>query len=147
MLVRALVADRPGQVAGVRKLIARNTIFISRTVLLEAEWVLRSRYRKTPAQLLAFFNTLLETDNTVVEDAEAVSHSLNWYGQGADFADALHLAACNSAVMHTVDRIFCRAAGAAGIRPDVKVWEVRKSPRTQRCCRRAFSPECACRGG
>jgi predicted nucleic-acid-binding protein len=123
LLVRALVADHAEQVAVVRQLIARDTIFISRTVLLETEWVLRSIYRKTRNELHAFFTALLETDNTVIEDAEAISHALDWYAQGADFADALHLAACGSAMMHTFDRGFCKAARDAGTAPEVRVWE------------------------
>lgn len=69
ILVRALVADDENQVAVVRQLIARDTIFLSRTVLLESEWVLRSRYGKTRSELNAFFTALLETDDTLVEDA------------------------------------------------------------------------------
>ena len=123
LLVRALVADNDDQVAVVRQLVARDTIFISRTVLLESEWVLRSRYKKARSELNAFFTALLETDDTFVEDAEAVSHALEWYAQGADFADALHLAVCGSAVLHTFDRNFCKAARDAGIAPEVQVWD------------------------
>ena len=124
MLVRALVADHPDQVAVVRQLIAGDTVFVPRTVLLETEWVLRARYKRTPAELLPFFRALLETDDTVVETAEEVSNAIDWYAQGADFADALHLAACGNAVMHTFDRNFCAAARAAGIAPEVRIWEV-----------------------
>jgi len=124
LLVRALVADHDDQVAVVRQLIASDTIFLSRTVLLETEWVLRTRYRIPRTGLSAFFAALLETDNTLIEDADAVSHALDWYAQGADFADALHLAACGSAVMHTFDRDFCKAARDAGIAPEVRVLEV-----------------------
>jgi predicted nucleic acid-binding protein len=60
LLVRALVADNPDQVAVVRQLITADTIFIPRTVLLETEWVLRSRYKKTRAELNEFFTALLE---------------------------------------------------------------------------------------
>lgn len=121
LLVRALVDDHPEQVAVVRQLIASDSIFISRTILLETEWVLRARYKKTRDQLSAFFSALLGVDNTVVEDAEAVSHALEWYAQGADFADALHLAACGKAVMHTFDRDFCKSARDAGITPEMRV--------------------------
>lgn len=124
MLVRALVADHPDQVAVVRQLMESDQVFISRTVLLETEWVLRARYRKTPAELLAFFQALLQTDDAVIEGAEEVRNALDWYGHGADFADALHLAACGSAVMHTFDRNFCTAARHAGIAPEVRVWEI-----------------------
>lgn len=37
MLVRAVVADDPAQVEIVRRLMAKNAVFISRTVLLETE--------------------------------------------------------------------------------------------------------------
>ncbi len=121
LLVRALVADHAEQVAIVRQLIARDIVFISRTVLLETEWVLSSIYKKNRTELHEFFTALLETDNTVVEDAEALSHAMDWYAQGADFADALHLAACGGALMHTFDRDFCRDARAAGIAPAVRV--------------------------
>jgi predicted nucleic-acid-binding protein len=123
LLVRALVMDNPEQVAIARRLMAQDTVFISRTVLLETECVLRSRYNRSRSELLAFFRALLETENTVVETAEAIGHAVDWYAQGADFADALHLAACSSAVMHTFDRDFCKVAREAGIAPEVQVWE------------------------
>jgi predicted nucleic-acid-binding protein len=124
LLVRALVADNPEQVAVVRRLISGDTVFISRTVLLETEWVLRARYKKTRAELHQFFTALLETDNTVIETPEVIGNAIDWYAQGADFADALHLAACGTAVMHTFDQEFCKAAREAGIAPEVQVWEV-----------------------
>lgn len=64
------------------------------------------------------------TDNTVVETAEIVGNALDWYEQGADFADALHLAAAGTAVMHTFDREFCKAAREVGVAPEVRVWVV-----------------------
>lgn len=122
MLVRAVVADHPAQVGVVRRLMAGNTVFISRTVLLETEWVLRSRYKKNRAELLAFFTALLEAENAELEAAPAVSLALDWYAQGADFADALHLAVCGTSVMHTFDRDFCLAARESDTAPEVQVW-------------------------
>ena len=124
MLIRALVADDPAQVEVVQRLMATNTVFISRTVLLETEWVLRSRYKKTRVQLQAFLTALIDTDNLIVEAADAVSHAIEWYIQGADFADAMHLSACDSAVMHTFDRDFCKDARQVGVAPEVNVWAV-----------------------
>ena len=124
ILVWVAVADHPAQFDVVRRLIVGETVFISRTVLLETEWVLRARYQKSRTELLAFFRALLETDNTEIEAAAAVGDALEWYAQGADFADALHLAACGKAVLHTFDRDFCKGARAAGIAPEVRVWEV-----------------------
>jgi predicted nucleic-acid-binding protein len=123
LLVRALVMDNPEHVAIARRLMTEDTVFLSRTVLLETEWVLRSRYNKSRSELLAFFRALLETESTVIETAEAIGHAVDWYAQGADFADALHLAASGSAVMHTFDRDFCKAAREAGIAPAIQVWD------------------------
>jgi predicted nucleic-acid-binding protein len=124
MLVRALVQDNLAQVDVVRQLMAANTVFISLTVLFETEWVLRARYKKTKDQLQKFFVALLESENAVIEGADTVGHALEWYAQGADFADALNLSACDTAVMHTFDREFCKAARSVGATPEVRVWEV-----------------------
>jgi predicted nucleic-acid-binding protein len=121
LLVRAVVADDPMQVAIVRELITRDAIFISRTVLMETEWILRSVYKKSPAEILGFFRALLEVDNTEVENAIEIGYTLDWYELGADFADALHLAVCGTAVMHTFDKGFCKTTREAGLTPSVVV--------------------------
>ena len=121
LLVRAAANDSPAQVAVVRQLLALNAVFIPRTVLLETEWVLRASYRKTRAQISQFFIELLETENTVIENHEAVASALDWYLLGADFADALHLAICGSAILHTFDQKFCKAAREQGLTPEVRI--------------------------
>ena len=124
LLIRVAVADDTEQVAVARRLIAQNTIFISRTVLLESEWVLRSVYKKTPTDIHRSFQALLGLDNTELENAEAISHALDWYAHGADFADALHLAVCGDATLHTFDKNFCKAACEAGIAPQVTILSI-----------------------
>jgi len=121
LLVRAVVADEPAQVAIVRDLVMQDTVFISRTVLLETEWVLRAVYKKSRTDILEFFRALLEIDSTEIEDSSTVGLALDWYALGADFADAMHLAVCGSAVMHTFDKGFCKAAREAGIAPPIRV--------------------------
>jgi predicted nucleic-acid-binding protein len=101
-----------------------NTVFLSRTVLLETEWVLRVHYRKDRSELAAFFGNLLDTDNTIIEDSHHVSKALEWYRLGADFADALHLAVCGTVMMHTFDRGFCKAARLANKTPEIRILEV-----------------------
>lgn len=121
LLVRVVVADDPVQVAIVQRLIVQDSVFISRTVLLETEWVLRSVYVKSRAEILAFFRALLEVDNTEIENSVEVGYALDWYELGADFADALHLAVCGSAVLHTFDKGFCKMASEAGLTPPIVV--------------------------
>jgi predicted nucleic-acid-binding protein len=121
LLVRAVVADEPTQVAIVRDLVMQDIVFISRTVLLETEWVLRAVYKKSRTDTLEFFRALLAVDNTEIEDSSAVGLALDWYALGADFADAMHLAVCGSAMMHTFDKDFCKSAKEAGITPQIRV--------------------------
>ncbi len=45
---------------------------------------------------------------------------------GADFADAMHLAACQDTVLHTFDRNFCKTANKAGITPKVCILKTDK---------------------
>lgn len=121
LLVRAVVADDQAQVIVVKQLIMQDSIFISRTVLMETEWVLRSVYKKSRDEIHEFFRALLEVDNTEIESSVEVGYALDWYELGADFADALHLAVCGSAVMHSFDKGFCKTAREAGLTPPIVV--------------------------
>lgn len=121
ILVRFLADDDPAQSDLAESLMAEHTVFLPLTVLLETEWVLRSRYRKTREELLAFFQLLPEIENVVLEDAERFAKAIQWYAAGADFADAMHLAACKQAVLHTFDRNFCKKARKSGTTPEVRI--------------------------
>lgn len=110
ILVRFLSDDDQAQADLAVALMRDNTVFLPRTVLLETEWVLRSRYRKKRDELLNFFRLLLEIENVMLEDTVQFEKAITWYSLGADFADAMHLAACEQAVLHTFDRDFCKQA-------------------------------------
>ncbi|MCB1921245.1 MAG: type II toxin-antitoxin system VapC family toxin [Candidatus Competibacteraceae bacterium] len=121
LLVRLLVDDAPAQADVAEALLASHTVFIPKTVLMETEWVLRKSYRKTREQINQFFVELLDTENAVIEDHETVASALQWYRLGADFADALHLAACGKTTLYTFDQQFCKAARALGIAPEIRL--------------------------
>lgn len=92
VVVRFLVNDDAQQARRARALIENNEVFISSTVLLEAEWVLRSAYSFEAGAILGFFRALLGLPNVTVDQSMAVADALAAYEQGLDFADALHLA-------------------------------------------------------
>lgn len=123
LLVRFVVDDNKAQADVAERLLQANTVFISRTVLLETEWVLRSRYQQQASELVTFFDTLIDVENVVLENHEQVVRALEWYRLGADFGDALHLAACGNAIFHTFDRRFCKAARQAGLTPEIRLLE------------------------
>jgi predicted nucleic-acid-binding protein len=120
VLVRFLADDDPAQADMAEALMRDNTVFLTHTVLLETEWVLRSRYGKRRDELLSFFRLLSQIDNVVLEDSERFERAIAWYESGADFADAMHLASSGNAVMHTFDQNFCKVAMQSGETPRVQ---------------------------
>jgi len=111
VLVRFLVRDDAGQAARAAELIRSSEIWISETVLLETEWVLRSLYDFTPPRLAGALRALAGLGTVFLEDAGAVAKALNWFEQGLDFADALHLASAGNAKQFaTFDRKIARQA-------------------------------------
>lgn len=114
-LARLLIVDDPRQSAAVAKLVERERVLILRTVLLECEWVLRSRFGLERARIAAFFANLADTANVVMEDDPQVRAALESYHSGMDFADAMHLAAAQEHTLHTFDAKLARGATRQGL--------------------------------
>lgn len=111
VVVRLIVGDDPDQRPRARALFAQNQIWISATVLLETEWVLRSAYDFTAAAIHGAFEKLLGLPQVTVGDQTVVVPALVWYKHGMDFADALHLAAASHTDgFATFDRALKRSA-------------------------------------
>jgi predicted nucleic-acid-binding protein len=95
VLVRFLVRDDEAQYEKARKLIKREVaagrcVFISQLVLLETEWVLRSRYSLSKAQIIEAISGLLDAADVRFEDEPAIEEALFiWKDTTADFADCL----------------------------------------------------------
>ena len=124
LLVRIAVNDDQRQADMAEQLLDSQQVFISRTVLLESEWVLRAVYKKSRSDIAAFFESAMMTTNMVMENAAELAHAIEWYKLGADFADAMHLCMCGQSVLHTFDGEFCKAARKAGITPEFKILQV-----------------------
>jgi predicted nucleic-acid-binding protein len=70
----------------------QDRVYLLKTVLPEIEWVLRSSYGFAREAIVLGFRDLLKAANLDVEDPNAVTKAIDWFEQGMDFADALHLA-------------------------------------------------------
>lgn len=90
VLVRALVRDDAAQSARAEALLSEHEIFIPVTVMLELEWVLRSRYAYAPRLVAQALEKVASLGNVVVGEREAVLAAAARAAQGWDFADALH---------------------------------------------------------
>ena len=119
IVVRFALNDEPDQAAIARTLFETHTISISRTVALETEWVLRSRYDKGRKQIAEYFNKLLAMKNVRIEAESAFRSAVAWYAVGDDFADALHLANAGVVPFYTFDAEFCKNAIGRGSAPPV----------------------------
>jgi predicted nucleic-acid-binding protein len=63
---------------------------VSLLVLLETEWVLRSRYELAKADIVTAFSVLLDTADLVFEDEPSVENAVySWKDSAAEFADCL----------------------------------------------------------
>jgi predicted nucleic-acid-binding protein len=95
VVVRLVVADDADQTRRARKLIDQSLgrdepVLVSLLVLLESEWVLRSRYRFGREALLNIFRALLEARELVFEDEPALEEALfHWKDSPCGFADCL----------------------------------------------------------
>ena len=91
VLVRFLVLDDEDQAARARELITRHDVWVSRTVLLETCWVLRSAYGHSNAVVAGYIEKVLGLGRIFVEDAESVAGALEVARNGVELADALHM--------------------------------------------------------
>jgi predicted nucleic-acid-binding protein len=90
--------------------------WVSATVLLETEWVLRGAYGFRTADIVAAFRRFAGLDRVSLEAQEAIAQALDWTERGLEFADALHLAmAADQDGFLTFDRKLVRAAARLGV--------------------------------
>ena len=114
VLVRFLVRDDESQFEKARKLIKRDVtagrrVFVSQLVLLETEWVLRSRYDLSKIEIIAAISGLLDATDVQFEDEPAIETALFvWKERTVDFADCL-IGAQNK-------RLGCRATATFDLR-------------------------------
>lgn len=94
VLVRYLAQDDPRQAAAATRLFeslsAAEPAFVSHVVLVEAVWVLQSRYAADAGQVAQVIETLLRTDVMMIEGADVVWRAVRRFRKdGGGFPDAL----------------------------------------------------------
>ena len=104
VLVRYLAQDDAKQSARATKLIHSFTTekpgFVTLVSLIEIVWVMQSCYQATKPEVVAILDTLLRTQELLVENAETAIKALKLFAASkADFSDCLiersaHKAGC-----------------------------------------------------
>lgn len=91
VLARLLTQDEPGQTRRAIALQEANSLYVSKTVLLETEWVLRSFFKRDPETIHRLLTHFCGIETVIVEDEPIVQQALMAFADGMDFADAMHL--------------------------------------------------------
>lgn len=120
ILVRLLTADDAVQSAAAQA-VFRGRVWIAKTVLLEAAWVLGKVYEFEDGAISQAFRKVLSLSTVTMEDEDGVLASLALVDKGMEFADALHL--CSRPNVHqtqgatfvSFDRKLVQRARRAGI--------------------------------
>lgn len=96
--------------------------FVSVTVLLELEWVLRGFYELPPKDVARVLRALTSIEHLTLEDRDAVLTALDAFDKGLDLADALHLArSARAAGFVTFDQRLAKRAKALKLMPPVQL--------------------------
>lgn len=111
------------RVAARRLIESGQPLMVSKTVILELEWVMRGYYGFSQPEVATVLRHLLGLPHVTLEDREVVEQALSHCDAGIDFADALHHAsyrACESIATFD-DRKFARRARKLGMAPAVSI--------------------------
>ena len=109
--------QRPAAVAALSE-----RAFVSVTVLLEFEWVMRGFYALPRRGIMKVLRALTGIEHITIEDRDAVLAALDACDAGLDFADALHLTrSARAAAFATFDQRLARRAKGLGLEPPVEL--------------------------
>lgn len=119
VVARALVIDGSDQSLRSQQVFRENVVFVSDSVLLETEWVLRSALKVDHLRINELLTALLSARDVEVSDRPKLLKTLSAHRDGMDFADALHLFNAEQCdAMVSFDREFAkRAALLSGVVP------------------------------
>jgi len=110
--VRYVTNDDPVQAERALEVLRRSEqISVPKTVLLELEWVLRAVHGLPAASIEQAMLQILGLPNVQPENPEQIANAIEYYRNGLDFADALHLAGSGAVeTFYTFDEKFIKGA-------------------------------------
>jgi predicted nucleic-acid-binding protein len=109
--------QRPAAVAALS-----DRAFVSVTVLLEFEWVMRGFYGLPLRDIARVLRALASIEHITLEDRGAVLVALDAFDKGLDFADALHVARSSRAsAFATFDQRLVKRAKSLELRRPVEL--------------------------
>ncbi len=96
--------------------------FVSVSVLLEFEWLMRGFYELPRRDIFRVLRALASIEHVSLEDRDAVLMAVDAFDKGVDFADALHLARSSRAAgFATFDQRLAKRAKRLTLTPPVEL--------------------------
>ena len=95
ILARYFIEDEGDEEAVKQRLLARDLIesgkalMVSKTVILELEWVMRGYYRFDREDIVSVLRALTSFPNITFEDLASIKQAIDNLEQGLDFADLM----------------------------------------------------------
>jgi predicted nucleic-acid-binding protein len=109
--------QRPAAVAALHE-----RSFVSVTVLLELEWVMRGFYALSSRDISRVLRAIAGIEHLLLEDRDAVLTAIAAFEGGLDFADALHVArSSRTSGFATFDRRLAKRAKGLALAPPVEL--------------------------
>jgi predicted nucleic-acid-binding protein len=118
VLVRLATGDHAKEYRAAVESLAARAWRIFPTVILETEWVLRSRYGYAPEQFADFVDWLDANERVMLVQVESVRAAVAYHRAGMDFADALHIVQTEGKSFLTQDGALLRKAAELGLRAE-----------------------------
>jgi predicted nucleic-acid-binding protein len=120
VLVRVIARDDPDQVAAADAFVAGGA-WVSLLVLMETAWVLGSAYDRTPAQIAAGIDLLLDHESLAIQDADLVTRALTSFRKhpSLGFSDCLIVEQARKSghvPVGTFDRALARLPGVVRVK-------------------------------
>lgn len=111
IIIRFLTRDDEKQYKKSFTIFNKQEIFISDTVILETEWVLRYAYKFLPKDISNAFKNLFGLRNVHLSNPTFIAQAIEWHKLGMDFSDAMHLTQCQQfEKLYTFDKKFISKA-------------------------------------
>ncbi|CAN7263696.1 type II toxin-antitoxin system VapC family toxin [Rhizobium sp. LjRoot254] len=97
-ILARLLAEEPGAESRYAEaLLSSGRIYVSKSVLLETEWVLRAVLKIKREDVVRMLSSMLEIDRIDLECVAQVAVAIEAFRRGMDFGDALHVASASDA--------------------------------------------------
>ncbi len=111
IIIRFLTHDDERQYKKAFTIFNKNEVYISDTVVLETEWVLRYAYKFSSEEICDAFVNLFGLKSVHLSNPTFIAQAIEWHKQGIDFSDALHLTQCQQfEKFYTFDKKFITKA-------------------------------------